>query len=226
MIRISSALARLAALALFVSFAGPAAAHGTATAEEIPANLAAPDGSVLLFELSARGVQIYTCAAKPDDATAFTWTFVAPEAELVNGRGEAVGSHFAGPTWQGNDGSAVVGAVVSAPTRRIRVRSPGSCSRRRNTRGAAPSRRSPTSSGSPPSAGSPQTRAATRTTPATRFANPTRRRTPSSTRQPRKPPHPRPEPCCRRVAEPVHGIDGGCGIARGLRPSTSATPID
>ena len=112
MIRISSALAHLAALALFVSFAGPAAAHGTATAEEIPANLAAPAGSVLLFELSARGVQIYTCAVKPDDATAFTWTFEAPEAELFNGRGEAVGSHFAGPTWQGPDGSAVVATVL------------------------------------------------------------------------------------------------------------------
>jgi hypothetical protein len=67
---------------------------------------------VLLFELGARGVQIYACEAKPDDATAFVWTFKAPEAELFNERGEVVGSHFAGPTWQGQDDSAVVGAVL------------------------------------------------------------------------------------------------------------------
>ena len=69
-------------------------------------------GAVLLFELAARGVQIYVCEAKPDDATSFVWTFKAPEAELFNWRGELVGSHFAGPTWRGHDGSAVVGAVL------------------------------------------------------------------------------------------------------------------
>jgi hypothetical protein len=31
---------------------------------------------------------------------------------LFNARGEVVGNHFAGPTWQGQDGSGVVGAVV------------------------------------------------------------------------------------------------------------------
>lgn len=112
MIRMSAAFARLAALALLVTVAGPTTARATAIAQEIPATLAPPAGSVLLFELGARGVQIYTCAAKPDDASAFEWTFVAPEAELVNGRGEAVGLHFAGPTWQGHDGSSVVGAVL------------------------------------------------------------------------------------------------------------------
>jgi hypothetical protein len=32
---------------------------------------------------------------------------------LFNARGEVVGSHFAGPTWQGQDGSGVVGAVLA-----------------------------------------------------------------------------------------------------------------
>jgi hypothetical protein len=78
----------------------------------VPANLAPPADAVLLFDLHARGVQIYTCAAKPDDASAFVWTFKAPEADLFNRRGEVVGDHFAGPTWQGFDGSAVVGTVL------------------------------------------------------------------------------------------------------------------
>lgn len=112
MIRVSVALVRLAVIALFVSLAGSAAALGATTAaEDIPANLAPPSGSVLLFELEARGVQIYTCTADPDDSTAPVWKFKAPEAELLNERGEVVGTHFAGPTWQVLDGTTVVAAV-------------------------------------------------------------------------------------------------------------------
>ena len=112
MTRLPVALAFLAAVAVLAGLAGAAAAQGTPAAEDIPANLAPPPGAVLLFELGARGAQIYACEADPDDATAFIWTFRAPEADLLNGRGEVVGSHFAGPTWQGHDGSAVVGAVL------------------------------------------------------------------------------------------------------------------
>jgi len=112
MIRVPMMLALLAAIALIGNFAGSATAQGTPVADNVPTNLAPPASSVLLFELDARGVQIYTCEAKPDDASAFVWTFKAPEAELFNERGEVVGNHFAGPTWQGHDGSAVVGEVL------------------------------------------------------------------------------------------------------------------
>jgi hypothetical protein len=112
MIRMPIMLTFLAAIALFGSLAGSATAQGTPTADNVPANLAPPAGAVLLFDFHARGVQIYTCAAKPDDASAFVWTFKAPEAQLFNRRGEMVGHHFAGPTWQGNDGSAVAGTVL------------------------------------------------------------------------------------------------------------------
>ena len=113
MLRASTLLAVVAALAVIGSLGGSATAQGTPTsAQDIPPVLMPPVSSVLLFELGARGVQIYTCEAKPDDATAFVWTFQAPEAELITGRGEVVGTHFAGPTWQGQDGSAVIGAVL------------------------------------------------------------------------------------------------------------------
>ena len=106
-------LAALAAIAVLADLAGSATAQGTpASAENVPTSLAPPAGSVLLFELGARGVQIYACEAKPDDATAFVWTFKAPEDDLLNGRGEVVGHHVAGPTWRGHDGSAVVGTVI------------------------------------------------------------------------------------------------------------------
>jgi hypothetical protein len=114
-------LTLFAALTLVVGFAGTVTAKGPhshakgkpALAKDVPSDLTPPASAVLLFELRARGVQIYTCAAKPADPTAFVWTFKAPQAELFNDRGEVVGSHFAGPTWQGQDGSSVMGALVA-----------------------------------------------------------------------------------------------------------------
>ena len=65
------------------------------------------------FSRFARGVQIYRCDAT--DGGAFKWAFVAPEAQLFdNAASQAVaGTHGAGPFWQGNDGSRVVGKVKS-----------------------------------------------------------------------------------------------------------------
>lgn len=113
MVRASTLLALVAAIALIGSLNGAASAQGTPTsAAPIPDHLEPPADSVRLFSLQARGVQIYVCEVDPNDATAFVWAFKAPEAELLNERGEVVGKHFAGPTWQGQDGSAVVGAVL------------------------------------------------------------------------------------------------------------------
>ena len=40
----------------------------------------------------------------------------APHALLFHHGGEVVGIHFGGPTWQGNDGSKVVGARLASAT--------------------------------------------------------------------------------------------------------------
>jgi hypothetical protein len=77
----------------------------------IPANLAAPAGETLLRTLSADGVQIYECRAKPDGKSAPEWAFVAPDANLVDANGVLVGHHYGGPTWEAGDGSKVVGTV-------------------------------------------------------------------------------------------------------------------
>ena len=79
----------------------------------LPDTLRAPSGHVLLFETFATGVQIYTCTTQADDPAKFAWTFKAPEAELWTGRGEKLGTHDAGPTWRGNDGSTVVAEVAA-----------------------------------------------------------------------------------------------------------------
>jgi hypothetical protein len=77
----------------------------------IPAALAAPADETLQRTLDASGVQIYECRAKAGDASAAEWAFVAPEAQLFDANGLAVGKHYAGPTWESSDGSKVVGVV-------------------------------------------------------------------------------------------------------------------
>lgn len=69
-----------------------------------------PTATHLVQEVYATGVQIYSCEA---GAQGPTWIFKSPEADLANGRGQLVGTHFAGPSWKNNDGSLVVGEVVA-----------------------------------------------------------------------------------------------------------------
>jgi Protein of unknown function (DUF3455) len=87
-----------------------ACASSTAT-PPVPDNLQPGAQERVAFVRHARGVQIYRCDAA--DGGAFKWTFVAPEAQLFDGAtGQtALGTHGAGPFWQGNDGSRVVGKV-------------------------------------------------------------------------------------------------------------------
>jgi hypothetical protein len=113
-IRVARLLTLFATLALIIGLAGAVTAKGRHShAKEVPSDLMPPASAAFLFELGARGDQIYTCAPKPEDTATFVWTFKAPQAELFNDRGEVVGTHFAGPTWQGQDGSGVKGEVVA-----------------------------------------------------------------------------------------------------------------
>lgn len=68
----------------------------------------AADQNVYL-NVPATGVQIYTCGK--NDAGAAAWIFKAPEAQLFDAQKRQIGKHYAGPTWEGNDGGKVVGAV-------------------------------------------------------------------------------------------------------------------
>ena len=86
---------------------------------EVPANLRPPAGEVLFLEASASGVQIYECVLKPGQPPTYAWIFRGPEAALMDSSGRSLGKHYAGPTWESNDGSSVVGEVKgsdSGPT--------------------------------------------------------------------------------------------------------------
>lgn len=78
-----------------------------------PPELQVPPNSSLVLKARGKGVQIYECASKPDDAHAFAWKLKAPEADLFDDAGQKVAHHFAGPTWQASDGSSVFGSVMA-----------------------------------------------------------------------------------------------------------------
>jgi hypothetical protein len=90
--------------------AGCASSPPAPTPPQVPASLAPPAGQTLVLEALASGVQIYDCAAKADGSGP-GWVFKAPEATLADRRSNALGKHYAGPTWESTDGSKVVGEV-------------------------------------------------------------------------------------------------------------------
>jgi hypothetical protein len=82
-----------------------------APAVNVPDKLKPRANESLAMIVPAKGVQIYECRAKKDQAGAYEWTFVAPEAELFDTSGNKIGRHYAGPHWESTDGSKVVGTV-------------------------------------------------------------------------------------------------------------------
>ena len=80
---------------------------------DLPAALK-PTGMAPYLEVSATGVQIYTCGKT--DAGAWTWVFKAPEAALFDKDKKQIGKHYAGPSWEGMQGGKIVGAAkANAP---------------------------------------------------------------------------------------------------------------
>jgi Protein of unknown function (DUF3455) len=80
-----------------------------ANASEIPSAVASESKSVV-EAVHASGVQIYECKTGADGNSA--WQFREPLATLMVD-GETVGRHFAGPSWELEDGSRIKGKVVA-----------------------------------------------------------------------------------------------------------------
>src|SRR6202051_4510657 len=103
-------LFRAAALSLLV-LSGPLA-RPAAAETAIPDAIAAP-GETTVLAVHAEGAQVYECKAGADGKLG--WVLREPIATLL-ADGKTVGRHFAGPSWEYTDGSAVVGKVAgSAP---------------------------------------------------------------------------------------------------------------
>ena len=80
----------------------------TGAGAETPATIAA-SGQTLVATVHAEGAQVYEC--KADAAGKLVWQFREPVATLMLD-GKTVGRHYAGPTWEMADGSAIVAKVA------------------------------------------------------------------------------------------------------------------
>jgi Protein of unknown function (DUF3455) len=86
----------------------------SASAQQVPKELLPPANEQVLLQVHAQGDQIYSCKA---DGAQFAWALKAPEAQLTDKSGKPFGKHFAGPSWEANDGSRITGkAVANAPS--------------------------------------------------------------------------------------------------------------
>jgi hypothetical protein len=80
---------------------------------DVPPALQVPAGQKLIRMLHATGVQIYQCKASAKDPSRYSWVYQEPKADLSDRSGKDIGRHYAGPTWEADDGSKVVGDVVA-----------------------------------------------------------------------------------------------------------------
>jgi hypothetical protein len=83
----------------------------TAPTVDVPARLRPHGGESLALIVPAKGVQIYECRARKNQAGAYEWAFIAPEADLFDASGRKAGRHYAGPLWESLDGSKVAGKL-------------------------------------------------------------------------------------------------------------------
>jgi Protein of unknown function (DUF3455) len=77
--------------------------------QALPKEIAAPGESVVVTAHAA-GAQIYEC--KVDASGKLNWQFREPIATLLVD-GKTMGRHYAGPTWELEDGSRIVGKVLA-----------------------------------------------------------------------------------------------------------------
>src|SRR5580698_4159759 len=91
------------------SAASPVAAAPSSASPAPIAPPATPDaiavaGMPVLLKAAAKGVQVYACKAKETAPSTFEWTLTGPDAQLFDDRGQPIGKHYAGPTWELADG--------------------------------------------------------------------------------------------------------------------------
>jgi Protein of unknown function (DUF3455) len=94
-----------------IAFVAGCATASAETLPVVPQPLQTSPTEMLSLVTEATGVQIYECNLSKETPTQFGWNFKAPEADLLDQTGKKIGKHYAGPTWESDDGSKVVGEV-------------------------------------------------------------------------------------------------------------------
>ena len=102
-----SLIGTVAILAAYVS--GARMLSPLPAAAEVPDAIAAP-GEIPVASVHGVGAQVYECQYSP--AGKLVWQFREPVATLLIA-GKTAGRHYAGPTWEMSDGSAVSAKVLA-----------------------------------------------------------------------------------------------------------------
>ena len=76
----------------------------------VPEAIRVPAEQVAKLTVHAIGDQIYQCVLQ---GNVYAWQTQAPDAKLLDMKGQVVGNHYSGPIWEYKEGSRVVGRVVS-----------------------------------------------------------------------------------------------------------------
>lgn len=80
-------------------------AHADVT---VPAALAAGPEMQLVLSTHAEGAQVYACAPDKNE-----WALKGPDAKLFDEKGAQIGKHYAGPSWELEDGSLLTGELAA-----------------------------------------------------------------------------------------------------------------
>lgn len=70
-----------------------------------------PPSAERVVTTTASGVQVYSC--EYDAQHQLGWVFKNPQATLYDSSGHALIRHSAGPSWEADDGSRIVGHVIA-----------------------------------------------------------------------------------------------------------------
>lgn len=76
----------------------------------IPAQIRVPAGNLPILSTHAKGDQIYQCALSEGN---YSWVIQAPDAKLLDDKGNVVGNHYAGPVWEYKEGCRLVGRIIT-----------------------------------------------------------------------------------------------------------------
>jgi hypothetical protein len=104
--RSSCTMIRFSLFTAMVLSAVLAAASAQPEPGDLPPEIRVPEGHRLLVRMKAKGVQVYK--AVEGTGGALEWRQVGPLAELSDGKGSKLGTHYDGPSWEASDGSRVV----------------------------------------------------------------------------------------------------------------------
>jgi hypothetical protein len=82
-------------------------AHQANADVAVPESLSVPTDMQLVLSTHAEGAQVYLCSPQGG------WALKAPDAVLFDQKGDPIGKHYQGPSWELSDGSLVTAEAAA-----------------------------------------------------------------------------------------------------------------